>query len=139
MKTLVLTLAITGAALAGAGRPAAAATAPVAAYDLPNAPGMRMTALTVNYAPGESSGSHRHADKGFLIAYVLRGSVVSQVEGEPERTYTVGQSWSEGPGAHHLVSRNASATEPAAFLVVFVAPQDAVLTTPDSSAAAPAK
>jgi quercetin dioxygenase-like cupin family protein len=124
-------------ALLGAAAPAAAAVAPVMAKDLPNAPGMRMTALTVTYAPGEVSGPHRHAAHGFLIAYVLQGAVVSQVEGEPERTYTAGQSWSEGPGAHHILSRNASATAPAAFLVVFVAPEGETLTTPDARPGSP--
>jgi quercetin dioxygenase-like cupin family protein len=137
MKNVILALAIAAAALAGApGRVLAQAVAPVMARDLPNVPGMTMTALTVTYAPGEASGSHHHAAQGFLIAYVLQGAIVSQVEGELEKTYTAGQSWAEGPGAHHLVSRNASATAPASLLVVFVAPKDAVLTTPDAPAAA---
>jgi quercetin dioxygenase-like cupin family protein len=117
--------------LAAAAGPAAAATAPVLAHDLPNAPGMRMTAITVSYGPGETSASHRHAEHGFLMAYVLKGSIVSQLEGEPERTYATGQSWTEGPNAHHLVSRNASRTEPAEILVVFVAPANETLTTVD--------
>ena len=37
----------------------------------------------------------------------------------------------EGPNAHHVVSKNASATEPASILVVFVADDGATLTTPD--------
>lgn len=133
MKTLHILLATAGLALA-CSAPAQAAgpsVAAVIARDLPNAPGMRLTAQTVTYAPGQASGPHHHAEDGFLIAYVLQGAIVSQVEGEAERTFTVGQSWSEGPGAHHLVSRNASATEPASFLVVFVAPKDATLTAPD--------
>jgi quercetin dioxygenase-like cupin family protein len=112
--------------------PSKAVAAPVMVKDLPNVPGMRMTAQTVTYAPGQVSGPHRHAPNGFLIAYVLQGSVNSQVEGEPMQTYTVGQSWTEGPGAHHVVSGNASKTEPASFLVVFVAPKDETLTTPDA-------
>ena len=39
----------------------------------------------------------------------------------PERTYRVGESWAEQPGDHHQkVSQNASATEPAKLLAVFV-------------------
>jgi quercetin dioxygenase-like cupin family protein len=53
------------------------------------------------------------------------------VEGEPEHTYRAGDSWTEKPGAHHVVARNPSVTQPAEFLVVFVAPKDAALTTPD--------
>jgi len=133
-KTLIPPAALAGALLASPAL-AASAVAPVLAHDLPNAPGMRMTALTVSYGPGEASGSHRHAEHGFLIAYVLKGAIRSQVEGEPEKTYTAGQSWTEGPGAHHLVSRNASATEPASMLVVFVAPAGETLTIPDPAPA----
>jgi quercetin dioxygenase-like cupin family protein len=114
----------------------AASEAPVLAKDLPNVPGMRMTALTVNYDPGAASGSHRHAPHGFLIAYVLKGHIRSQVDGEPEKVYGPGESWTEGPNAHHLVSQNASATEPAQMLVVFVAPPNETLTTPDAEASA---
>jgi quercetin dioxygenase-like cupin family protein len=110
--------------------------APVLAKDLPNVPGMRMTAMTVSYEPGAASGSHRHAPHGFLIAYVLKGHIRSQVDGEPERVYGPGESWTEGPNAHHLVSQNASATEAAQMLVVFVAPPDETLTTPDAVASA---
>jgi quercetin dioxygenase-like cupin family protein len=123
--------ALTALALAGSAYAEAVVT-PVLEKDLPNAPGLRMTAIKVAYAPGEASGPHHHAASGFLIAYVLSGAVVSEVEGQgPARTYKAGESWTEGPGAHHLVSRNASRTEPAALLVVFIAPPGAALTTPD--------
>jgi quercetin dioxygenase-like cupin family protein len=121
---------LAGLFLAGAASAEAVVT-PVLEKDLPNAPGMRMTAIKVAYAPGQASGPHHHAASGFLIAYVLTGAVVSQVEGEAARTYKAGESWTEGPGAHHLISRNASATAPAELLVVFIAPPGAVLTTPD--------
>jgi quercetin dioxygenase-like cupin family protein len=100
---------------------------------LPNAPGKRMTVVTVNYAPGERSGPHHHAGSAFLYARVLTGQVRSQVEGQDTtaRVYGVGEGWTEGPGAHHLVSENASATEPASLVVVFVADEGATLTTPD--------
>lgn len=116
-----------------AGGPSAAQpqVQPVFAGVLPNVPGMRLTAIRVTYPPGEASPSHRHADAGFLIAYVLRGRVRSRVEGEPERVYGVGESWTEGPGARHPVSANASETEPAEILVVFIAPPQARLTTRD--------
>jgi quercetin dioxygenase-like cupin family protein len=44
---------------------------------------------------------------------MLSGSIRSQVEGGEAGVYRVGQVWFEPPGAHHLVSENASATEPA--------------------------
>jgi len=100
---------------------------------LPNAPGKRMTVVTVNYAPGQKSGPHHHAGSTFLYARVLSGKVRSQVEGQDAaaKVYGVGEGWTEGPDAHHLVSENASATEPASLLVVFVADDGATLTTPD--------
>jgi quercetin dioxygenase-like cupin family protein len=59
---------------------------------------------------------------------------VSQVEGQPERIYRAGESWYETPGAHHLISRNASDTEPAKLLAVFIADTgDNALTTPDQA------
>jgi quercetin dioxygenase-like cupin family protein len=98
---------------------------------LPNVPGKQLTAITVSYAPGAKSQSHHHAASAFLYAYVLSGHIRSQVEGEPVRVYGTGESWTEGPNAHHLISENASASEPAKLLVVFVADPDAVLTTTD--------
>ena len=42
-------------------------------------------------------------------------------------------SWFESPGGHHRVSENASATEPARLLAVFVVDAaDEELNTPDS-------
>jgi quercetin dioxygenase-like cupin family protein len=50
----------------------------------------------------------------------------------PKRIYRPGESWYETPGAHHVVSRNASATGPAKLLAVFVVDtDDEVLTIPD--------
>jgi quercetin dioxygenase-like cupin family protein len=131
----ILTLLATATALLATPALAASTAAPVLAKDLPNVPGMRMTAVTVSYEPGAASGAHHHAPHGFLIAYVLKGHIRSQVEGEPEKVYGPGESWTEGPGAHHVVSQNASATEPAQMLVVFVAPPGETLTTPDATPA----
>ncbi|MGH6966662.1 MAG: cupin domain-containing protein [Phenylobacterium sp.] len=113
--------------------PAAAQTVkPQLSAALPNAPGKTMTVVTVNYAPGQKSGPHHHAGSAFLYARVLAGQVRSEVEGQgPAKVYGVGEGWTEGPNAHHVVSENASATEPASILVVFVADDGATLTTPD--------
>ena len=121
------------AALALATPAAAQVVKPQLSAALPNAQGKRMTVITVNYAPGEKSGPHRHAASGFLYARVLSGQIRSQVEGQEAaaKVYGAGEGWTEGPGAHHLVSENASATEPASLLVVFVADENATLTTPD--------
>jgi len=74
--------------------------------------------LTVAYAPGAASDPHVHP--GSVFAYVLEGTVVTQLEGEQPVTYTKGQSWYESPKKPHMVSRNASVTEPAKLLVLLL-------------------
>jgi len=49
----------------------------------------------------------------------------------PKRVYRAGESWYETPGSIHRVSRNASKTEPAKLLAVFVVDtEDKKLVTP---------
>ena len=99
---------------------------------IPNIPGKSLVALVVDYAPGGASRSHTHAKSAFIYAYVVSGAIESQVNDEPKRFYRAGESWYETPGAHHAVSRNASATEPAKLLAVFVVDtDDKILTIPD--------
>ena len=100
---------------------------PVASTPLPNVPGSSITAVVVNYAPGGRSGQHHHA--GSVFAYVLSGTIRSQNSATgPVKVYKAGESFFEPPGSEHLVSENASATEPASLLAVFVAPDGANLT-----------
>lgn len=99
---------------------------------IPNIPGKSLVAVEVSYPPGGVSAPHHHAKSAFIMAYVLSGSIRSQVEGEPARIYRTGESWHEAPNAHHIVSENASKTEPAKLLAVFVVDsKDTPLTTPD--------
>ena len=56
----------------------------------------------------------------FIYARVLEGAIRGKVNNEPERTYQAGESWTEKPGDHHQVSKNASATQPAKLLAIFV-------------------
>ena len=99
---------------------------------IPNLPGKRLVSLIVDYPPGASSVPHRHARSAFIYAHVLSGEIRSAVDGEPAHVYRAGESWFENPGAHHRVSANASDTEPARLLAVFIVDAaDAELTTPD--------
>jgi quercetin dioxygenase-like cupin family protein len=88
--------------------------------ELPNVPGKSMRVVVVEYAPGAGSPAHRHPTSAFIYARVLEGAIRSKVNDEPERTYGIGESWMEKPGDHHQVSRNASDTEPAKLLAIFV-------------------
>ena len=74
--------------------------------------------LTVEYAPGQASASHRHNASTFV--YVLEGSVVMQVKGGKPMTLGPGETFYESPDDIHVVSRNASDTKPAKILVFFV-------------------
>ena len=102
---------------------------PVFAAQLPNVPGNSLTAVVVTYKPGEKSAAHHHA--GSVFAYALSGAIRSQVSTDgTAKVYKTGESFFEPPGSSHLVSENASDTEPASLLAVFVAEDDAKLTEP---------
>jgi quercetin dioxygenase-like cupin family protein len=90
------------------------------AQALPNVPGKSLVAVVVDYAPGAASPPHLHARSAFIYAYVLSGTIESQVNDGPVRTLHAGESFHEPPGARHVVSRNACTTEPAWLLAVFV-------------------
>jgi quercetin dioxygenase-like cupin family protein len=99
-----------------------------------NVPGKSLEAVSVRYPPGSRSVAHHHAKSAFIMAYVISGAIRSQVEGEPARVYQPGETWSEAPGAHHTISENASATEPAELLAVFLLDTgDGPLTTDDNT------
>jgi quercetin dioxygenase-like cupin family protein len=99
----------------------------IASHALPNVPGKRVTIVRVFYGPGGFTPAHRHA--GTVTAYVTKGEIRSQLGGGPVETFGVGQSFFEPPGTTHLVSANASNTEPAELVAVFVADEGAELTT----------
>jgi quercetin dioxygenase-like cupin family protein len=86
------------------------------------------TVLTVDYAPGAASGPHVHP--GSVFAYVLEGAVVSQLEGDEPITYIKGQSWYESPKKPHIVSKNASKTEPAKLLVFLLSQEGEAIKAP---------
>ena len=98
---------------------------------IPNIPGKSLLAVEVDYAPGAASPSHTHAKSAFIYAYVISGAIESKVNDGETHIYRAGESWSESPGAIHSISRNASKTEPAKLLAVFVLDtNDNPLTTP---------
>jgi quercetin dioxygenase-like cupin family protein len=86
--------------------------------ELPDFSGKEGMVELVEFTPGEVSQPHRHnAD---LFVYVLEGSVVTQVKGQAAQTVNAGGSFYESPTDLHIVSRNASATQPAKLLVFYV-------------------
>lgn len=101
-------------------------------HPLPNVPGKSVKGVLVEYGPGGYSPSHRHANSALIYATVIEGAVRSQLNGGPGKTYRKGENWTEEPGTHHGVSANASETEPAKILAVFIVDDaDRELTIPD--------
>ena len=86
--------------------------------DLAGVSGKEIQMSTVDFPPGHSTPAHRHNAQVFL--YVLEGSIVTQVKGGKEITLTPGQSYYEAPDDIHTVTRNASSTKPAKFLVFMI-------------------
>ena len=87
---------------------------------LPGEPPREMSLVEVTYPPGTGSPPHQHANG--VMAFVVSGSIASKVGDAPEQTYRAGDAWWEPVGAIHRISRNASATEPATLLAIYIAP-----------------
>jgi quercetin dioxygenase-like cupin family protein len=135
----IITLFCAGVGLMLAGAPAGYAREPETVkldfqHAIPNIPGKKLVAVVVNYPPGGKSLSHHHAKSAFIYAHVLTGAIRSVVGSEPAKVYQAGESFYEEPGAHHRVSENASETQPASLLAVFIVDaEDQPLTIPDSN------
>ena len=109
-----------GSVLADAPKEKNAKVTLVYQHELPNVPGKSVKGVLVEYGPGGYSPGHTHAKSAFIYATVLEGAIRSQVNDGPVTTYKAGQSFSELPGDRHGVSANASETQPAKLLAVFV-------------------
>jgi quercetin dioxygenase-like cupin family protein len=126
MRRILIATAVCAASLLtvhAAETPPAAPLAKIAiVFDqaLPNVPGKSMKGVLVEYGPGGSSPAHIHAPSAFIYATVLEGAIRSQVNDGPAKVFRKGENFSERPGDRHAVSANASDTEPAKLLAVFV-------------------
>jgi quercetin dioxygenase-like cupin family protein len=101
---------------------------PFMTKELTGLAGKEGTMFTVEYAPGGSTAKHRHNAHTFV--YVLEGSIVMQVEGGKEVTLGPGQTFYESPTDIHTVSKNASNSQPAKFVVFMVKDKDAPIVVP---------
>ena len=101
---------------------------PMLTKELEEMPGKEASMVTVEYAPGGSSAAHRH--NAHVFVYVLEGTVVMQLKGGGEVTLGPGQTFYESPEDVHAVSRNASKTKPAKFVVFFIKQTGAPPTVP---------
>jgi quercetin dioxygenase-like cupin family protein len=121
---LALSLSLAGGTLVAQGD----AVRSLMSKDLAGDPGRELSMITVDYAPGQSTPEHTHHAQALL--YVLEGSIVMQVKGKAAVTLGPGQTFYEGPDDVHLVSRNASNTAPAKYVVFLVKDKGAPILTP---------
>ena len=104
---------------------------PIFEHDLPTVAlnGWSVTAVELRYEAGaKPSPAHKHP--GFVLGYVVEGAINFQLAGGPPQVLRAGQMFYEAPGSVHLVSGNASATEPARVLAMVFAEKGVPRTTP---------
>ena len=121
---LVLSLSLAGSVLPAQSDPVKT----LMTQDLSGVPGREVSMITVDYPPGASTHAHTHHAQA--LVYVLEGSIVMQAKGKEPVTLTKGQTWSEGPDDVHVVSRNASTSAPARYLVFMVKDKGAPILAP---------
>jgi quercetin dioxygenase-like cupin family protein len=95
---------------------------------LPEEPGKEIEVITVDYAPGATDAIHRH--DAHAVVYVLDGEVEMQVRGGPLQRLGPGQVFYESPQDVHTVSRNASKTKSAKFVVFLIKNEGAPILIP---------
>ena len=136
MKPLAcLAAATASAALLLTATAAFAQQTPLITQDLPPIPGdlqVQMTRIVLAPAgerPTTTAGQAGHAHPGATYAYVLKGEVNNRLGTGPETRFKAGEVWSEKPGEAHYIA-NASKTETAEILVVFVLPKGVPVSGP---------
>jgi quercetin dioxygenase-like cupin family protein len=142
-KSMLRTALLTGLVAWQAPSPAAEPPQPLSAAivhplmtkDLEGIPGKELLMLTVEYLPGGASLPHRHDAQ--VCVYVLEGEVTMQVEGGSPVRLRQGQTFYESRADVHIVSANASKTEPAKFLVFMLKDKNAPATRDVPAKAAP--
>ncbi|HET9322137.1 MAG TPA: cupin domain-containing protein [Bryobacteraceae bacterium] len=98
--------------------------------DLPAMDGanLMVTVQELEYVPGGTSEAHRH--NGCTFVYVLAGEILTQIDDGPVKTYKPGEMFYEPPLHLHAISKNASSTERAKFLVFRVIEKGKPATVP---------
>jgi len=128
---LALSLSLAGSTLA----PEEGTVRSLLSKDLAGDSRREISMITVDYPPGGSTPVHTH--RAQAMVYVVEGSIVMQVKGGSPVTLTQGQTFYEGLDDVHLVSRNASQTAPATFVVVLVKDKGAPILTPVKTGSQP--
>jgi quercetin dioxygenase-like cupin family protein len=134
IRALLTLAALTAATTAGAADPAPdTIITPLLERPLATRQAAVASLVTVEYAPGATTPAHTHPADTFV--YVLEGAIEMQVAGGELKVLKAGDTYYEKPTDTHTVSRNASKTARAKFLVMFVKEQGAPVLVPSTEAA----
>jgi quercetin dioxygenase-like cupin family protein len=112
----VLLLALTMNAKADEGKASRTVVQDLRTEVIAEYPGHELNMITVEYPPG--GGSKPHGHNAYVLVFVLEGALEMKLRGTPLVTVRAGESFVEHPEDVHEISRNASQTERAKFLVV---------------------
>ena len=123
MTKLIVTVLIFALGAATAARAQRVST--LLTKPLPESTGKEIEVITVRYAPGAVDSIHRH--NAHAVVYVLEGEVEMQVRGGRLQRLGPGHVFYETPEDVHTVSRNASKTRPAKFVVFFIKDRKSVV------------
>jgi hypothetical protein len=79
-----------------------------------------ISAFLVDYPPGASAVLHRMPSSGYVLVYVLSGTIRASAWHADVGTYRAGETWVEPAFAYSIAAKNPSAHESARTLVVVV-------------------
>jgi len=121
---LILSLSLAGGTVVAGDEPVRT----LLTKDLSGVPDREISMILVDYPPGGSSPAHTHQAQAMV--YVLEGSIVMQLKDQAPVTLTAGQTFYEGRDGVHLISRNASNSARAKFVVFLAKDKGAPILTP---------
>ena len=79
-----------------------------------------LSTFLVDYPPGASALLHRKPSSGYVLVYVLSGTISATAWGAGIGIYRAGEMWVEPAFAYEISAKNPSANESARTLVVVV-------------------
>jgi quercetin dioxygenase-like cupin family protein len=122
MKLLMATLIAAASTIASAVLAQTAAPlkrTPIASHTLPGVTVDHVPVVRLDFKPGQATGRHTHPMP--VVGYVLDGTFVVKVDGQPEQRFTAGQSILEPANVTIERFDNASPTQPAVLIAHYLA------------------
>jgi quercetin dioxygenase-like cupin family protein len=93
-------------------------------------PGWETRLYLIEYSPGADGSGHYHPVAG--LGYMLGGTILSAFADDKVVSIKEGESFVDAAHLTHAVSRNASETEPARFVIAYTVKQgEPVTITPE--------